>query len=97
MWAPETAREVAERIEQKILEALATNKSLSPFRTLDARDNDELLILWLDHTFDANTYQQTLQNGMVLHMDIDPQPGQIRLAVQDARTGLVGTIIAPAP
>jgi len=51
----------------------------------------------VDQTFDANTYQQILQKGMVLHMDMDPQPGQIRLAVQDARTGLVGTIIAPAP
>jgi hypothetical protein len=51
----------------------------------------------VDQTFDANTYQQILQKGMVLHMDMDPQPGQIRLAVQDAKTGLVGTIIAPAP
>jgi VWFA-related protein len=51
----------------------------------------------VDQTFDANTYQTILQKGMVLHMDIDPQPGQIRLAVKDARTGLVGTIVAPAP
>jgi VWFA-related protein len=51
----------------------------------------------VDQTFDANTYQQILQKGMVLHMDMDPQPGQIRLAVQDAKTGLVGTIIAPVP
>jgi VWFA-related protein len=51
----------------------------------------------VDQTFDANTYQQILQKGMVLHMDINPQPGQLRLAVQDARTGLVGTVIAPVP
>ena len=51
----------------------------------------------VDKAFDLNTYQQILQHGMMLHMDIDPQPGQLRLAVQDGRTGLVGTVIAPAP
>jgi VWFA-related protein len=53
----------------------------------------------VDQSFDANTYQQILQHGMMLHMDLDPQPGnnQLRLAVQDNRTGLVGTINAPAP
>ena len=52
-----------------------------------------------DQAFDANTYQQILQHGLMLYMDLDPQPGsnQLRLAVQDARTGLVGTIDAPAP
>jgi VWFA-related protein len=48
----------------------------------------------VDHTFDANTYQQIVQKGLMLHMDLDPQPGQLRLAVQDGRTGLVGTITA---
>ena len=33
----------------------------------------------------------------MLHMDLDPHPGQLRLAVQDARTGLVGTITAASP
>ncbi len=51
----------------------------------------------IDRIFDANAYQEILKKGIALHMDIDPQPGQIRLAVQDLRTGLVGTIIAPAP
>ena len=53
----------------------------------------------VDQAFDANTYQQILQHGLMLHMDLDPQPGnnQLRLAVQDGRTGLVGTIDAPAP
>jgi VWFA-related protein len=51
----------------------------------------------VEKAFDLNTYQQILQHGMMLHMDIDPQPGQLRLAVQDGRTGLVGTVIAPAP
>lgn len=51
----------------------------------------------VDQTFDANTYQQIVQKGMVLHMDLDPKPGELRLAVQDARTGLVGTINATTP
>ncbi len=51
----------------------------------------------VDQTFDANTYQQIVQKGMMLHLDLDPKPGQLRLAVQDARTGLVGTINAAVP
>ena len=51
----------------------------------------------IDQTFDANTYQQIVQKGLMLHLDLDPQPGQLRLAVQDARTGMVGTINAAAP
>jgi VWFA-related protein len=53
----------------------------------------------VDQSFDANTYQKILQQGLMLHMDLDPQPGnnQLRLAVQDGRTGLVGTIDAPSP
>jgi VWFA-related protein len=53
----------------------------------------------VDQTFDANTYQQIVQHGLMLHMDLDPSPGnnQLRLAVQDGRTGLVGTIDAPTP
>jgi hypothetical protein len=51
----------------------------------------------VDQTFPSETYQQILQHGMMVHMDLDPQPGnnQLRLAVQDNRTGLVGTIEAP--
>jgi hypothetical protein len=51
----------------------------------------------VDQTFDANTYQQIVQKGLMLHLDLDPKPGQLRLAVQDARTGLVGTINAATP
>jgi VWFA-related protein len=53
----------------------------------------------VDQAFDAATYQKILQQGLMLHLDLDPQPGnnQLRLAVQDGRTGLVGTIDAPAP
>ena len=53
----------------------------------------------VDQAFDANSYQKILQQGLMLHMDLDPAPGsnQLRLAVQDGRTGLVGTIVAPVP
>jgi hypothetical protein len=53
----------------------------------------------VDQAFDANTYQQLLQHGLLLHMDLDPQPGtnQVHLAVQDVRTGLVGSLEAPMP
>ena len=53
----------------------------------------------VDQTFDANTYQQIVQHGLLLHMDLDPQPGnnQLRLGVQDNRTGLVGSLGAPMP
>ena len=53
----------------------------------------------VDQAFNAETYQQILQQGMLLHMDLDPQPGknQLRLAVQDNRTGMVGTLEAPTP
>jgi hypothetical protein len=53
----------------------------------------------VDQTFDASTYQQIVQHGLLLHMDLDPQPGnnQLRLAVQDNRTGLVGSLGVPMP
>jgi VWFA-related protein len=59
-------------------------------------DNRHQLV---DQTFDANTYEKILQQGLMLHMDLDAKAGnnQLRLAVQDARTGLVGTIVAPVP
>jgi VWFA-related protein len=51
----------------------------------------------VDRTVDANTYQQLMQHGMLLHMDLVPPPGatQLRLAVQDVPTGLVGSLNAP--
>ena len=53
----------------------------------------------MDQVFKPDVYQQVLQHGMMLHMDLDPVPGaaQVRLAVQDAKTGMVGTIDAPTP
>lgn len=51
----------------------------------------------VDRAFPADVYKQIVDKGMLLHMDLDPQPGssQVRLAVQDNRTGLVGSIDAP--
>lgn len=51
----------------------------------------------VDRSFPADVYKQIVEKGMLLHMDIDPVPGsnQVRLAVQDNQTGLVGTIDAP--
>ncbi len=46
----------------------------------------------IDQVFDAGTYEKIMQNGLATHLDLDPQAGTLRLAVQDARTGLVGTI-----
>jgi hypothetical protein len=53
----------------------------------------------VDQTFDANTFQQILQKGLLLHMDLDPAPAdaRLRLAVQDNRTGMVGSLEAPVP
>jgi VWFA-related protein len=53
----------------------------------------------VDQTFDQNTYQQIVQKGLLTHMDLDavPSGSQVRLAVQDARTGMVGSLEAPAP
>jgi hypothetical protein len=51
----------------------------------------------VDQVFKDDVYQQILQRGILLHMDLDPQPGQLRLAVQDVPTGLVGTINAAMP
>ncbi|HMH08243.1 MAG TPA: VWA domain-containing protein [Terriglobales bacterium] len=53
----------------------------------------------VDQAFDANTYLQILQHGLLLHMDLDPQPGdnQLRLGVQDNHTGLVGSLGVPMP
>ena len=51
----------------------------------------------VDQAFNADIYQQILQKGLLLHMDMDPVQGknQLHLAVQDNRTGMVGTINAP--
>ena len=47
----------------------------------------------VDQAFNADNYQQILQHGMLLHMDLDPQPAnsRLRLAVRDEPTGYIGT------
>ena len=50
-----------------------------------------------NQTLGAADYQQVMQRGLLLHMDLDPQKDakDLRLAVRDNRTGYVGTIDAP--
>jgi len=47
----------------------------------------------VDQSFNGEIYHQIVEKGL----DLDPQPGnnRLRLAVQDNKTGLVGTIDAP--
>lgn len=49
--------------------------------------------LKVDHTFDAATYQQLLDKGLMVPLDMDmPAGGQyLRLAVLDNKTGFIGT------
>jgi len=51
----------------------------------------------VDHTFDSATYQQILDKGMMVPIDIDvPAEGkQVRLVVIDNKTGLIGTASGP--
>lgn len=52
-----------------------------------------------EQTFKEDVYRQILQQGILLKLDLDAKAdkGQLRLAVQDLRTGMVGTIDAPMP
>src|SRR5205823_14441327 len=47
-----------------------------------------------EQTFKEDVYRQVLQQGILLKMDLEAKSdkGQLRLAVQDLRTGMVGTI-----
>lgn len=51
----------------------------------------------VDRAFDAATYQQILDKGMMVPLDIEsPQGGsQLRLAVLDNKTGYIGTVSGP--
>ena len=51
----------------------------------------------VDQAFDAATYQQIVQKGMLLHMDLNLPPGknELRMAIRDNRTGHTGTLTAP--
>ena len=52
-----------------------------------------------EQTFKDDVYRQILQQGILLKLDLDgtSNKGQLRLAVQDLRTGMVGTIDAAMP
>jgi len=51
----------------------------------------------VDRAFDAETYQQILDEGMMVPRDLEiPQAGkQLRLAVLDNKTGFIGTVSGP--
>jgi VWFA-related protein len=55
--------------------------------------------LKVDQAFDTDTYQKIMQQGMLMHIDLD-QPSakgnEVRMAVRDNRTGNIGTLSAPA-
>ncbi|MFY9559689.1 MAG: VWA domain-containing protein [Terriglobales bacterium] len=51
----------------------------------------------VDRTFDAATYQQILDHGMMVPIDLEIPSGgsELRLAVLDNKTGLIGTVNGP--
>jgi VWFA-related protein len=51
----------------------------------------------VDHSFDAATYQQVLDKGMMVPLDMEMPAGgqQLRLAVLDNKTGFIGTANGP--
>lgn len=53
----------------------------------------------IDQTFKEDVYNQIQQKGILLHLDVDGGPSNnvLRIAVQDAHTGMVGTLDAKTP
>jgi hypothetical protein len=51
----------------------------------------------VDRAFDAATYQQILDKGKMVPIDMDVPVGgkELRLAVLDNKTGLIGTVTGP--
>jgi hypothetical protein len=51
----------------------------------------------VDRTFDAATYQQILDKGMMVPIDMEVPSGgtELRLAVLDNKTGFIGTVSGP--
>lgn len=52
----------------------------------------------VDQTFKPDTYQQILEHGIMLHLDMDAAPApnqQLRLVVRDERTGFMGSTAGP--
>lgn len=53
----------------------------------------------IDQSFKPDVYDQIMQRGILTHLDLDPEPAKyaLRLAVLDARTGMIGTLDATTP
>jgi hypothetical protein len=51
----------------------------------------------VDKAFDAATYKQIIEKGMMVPIDLDVPAGgaELRLAVLDNKTGLIGTVTGP--
>jgi VWFA-related protein len=51
----------------------------------------------VDHTFDAATYPQLMEKGLMVPLDVDAPPNgkEIRLVVVDNKTGFIGTVSGP--
>jgi VWFA-related protein len=51
----------------------------------------------VDRSFDASTYQQILDHGMMVPIDVDVPAGakELRLAVLDNKTGSIGSVSGP--
>jgi hypothetical protein len=51
----------------------------------------------VDKAFDTATYQQIVDHGMMVPIDIDIPAGgkELRLAVLDNKTGFIGTVSGP--
>jgi len=51
----------------------------------------------VDNAFPQATYQQILDKGMMVPVDMDMPPGakELRLAVLDNKTGMIGTVSGP--
>ena len=51
----------------------------------------------VDRAFDGPTYQQIVEKGMLVPLDMDVPAGatELRLAVLDNKTGLIGTVTGP--
>jgi hypothetical protein len=50
----------------------------------------------VDQVFKEEVYSQLLKQGILLHMDMDPNPAasKLHLVVRDNRTGYIGSLIA---
>ena len=51
----------------------------------------------VERVFDAGTYRQILDKGMMVPLDVDTPAGatELRLAVLDNKTGFIGTVTGP--